>query len=603
MLGFGGLLAVVIVIGLLTMTQIRELAGAIDVILRENYRSVIACQNMKESLERMDSGILYTMAGRDAEGIRLIEENTSNFQSALNIELGNITLTGEGEKAARIKELFEEYREIIPSATQTAVTLHDRQESYFSLIQPLFNEIKSLAQDILLMNQNNMSDANDAARKLATVAYNRMLFAICVCTILALIFSYLSHRWIIRPINRLIESTNEISMGNLDLFVEKKTGDEIGRLSESFNEMAAALRKAQKRDKINLMRTKRATEEVFKTLPAAVAVLDLDGKVEVATETAMQHFGLKPGVMIDSLDYTWLAPMVKRAMNENRVIKHDSGPGHIQQFVDNREYFFQPMAAPIPLGPGHHETTGVAVILKDVTQIHERQELKRDVVSTVSHQLRTPLTSLRMSIHLLLAEKVGSINEKQSELLLAARDDSERLVEILNDLLDLNRIEAGKVRLTFGSVEPQSLVRDSIEPFIVEAKDKGIGLVNAVTSGLPEVKVDMQKIKQVFANLISNALRFTGPGGSIEADAAPEGDYIKFTVSDTGEGIAKEQLEHIFEKFYRGPDQKDRSGIGLGLAIVKELVEAHGGVVGAESEPGKGSTFSFTLPTFGFSPH
>jgi len=603
MLGFGGLLAVVIVIGLLTMTQIRELAGAIDVILRENYRSVIACQNMKESLERMDSGILYTMAGRDAEGIRLIEENTSNFQSALNIELGNITLTGEGEKAARIKELFEEYREIIPSATQTAVTLHDRQESYFSLIQPLFNEIKSLAQDILLMNQNNMSDANDAARKLATVAYNRMLFAICVCTILALIFSYLSHRWIIRPINRLIESTNEISMGNLDLFVEKKTGDEIGRLSESFNEMAAALRKAQKRDKINLMRTKRATEEVFKTLPAAVAVLDLDGKVEVATETAMQHFGLKPGVMIDSLDYTWLAPMVKRAMNENRVIKHDSGPEHIQQFVDNREYFFQPMAAPIPLGPEHHETTGVAVILKDVTQIHERQELKRDVVSTVSHQLRTPLTSLRMSIHLLLAEKVGSINEKQSELLLAARDDSERLVEILNDLLDLNRIEAGKVRLTFGSVEPQSLVRDSIEPFIVEAKDKGIGLVNAVTSGLPEVKVDMQKIKQVFANLISNALRFTGPGGSIEADAAPEGDYIKFTVSDTGEGIAKEQLEHIFEKFYRGPDQKDRSGIGLGLAIVKELVEAHGGVVGAESEPGKGSTFSFTLPTFGFSPH
>ena len=130
--------------------------------------------------------------------------------------------------------------------------------------------------------------------------------------------------------------------------------------------------------------------------------------------------------------------------SEDRIIEHDPKNGYVQQFIDNREYFFQPMAVPIPVGPERREPTGVALILKDVTQVHEQQEMKRGVVSTVSHQLKTPLTSLRMSIHLLLEERIGPLNEKQIELLMAARDDSERLVGILDDLLDINRIESGK---------------------------------------------------------------------------------------------------------------------------------------------------------------
>jgi two-component system, NtrC family, sensor histidine kinase KinB len=596
MLGFGGLLAVIAIVGALTMVQINDLGKAIDMILKENYRSVEACQDMKESLERMDSGILFTLAGNELTGNRLIEAYTPKFRAALKLELGNITLLGEGGKAERIKALFERYTGAIPLVTQVTRPPEARRADYFSKLQPLFQQIKNVAQDILIMNQTNMNEANNAARRLAETAHRRMLMAIMVSAFLALLFSYLAHRWILYPINRLIESANEIRGGNLDLVLEAGSRDEIGRLSESFNEMAAALRQVRKEDRANLMRTRRATEEIFKALPATIAVLDLDGKVEVSTETAERYFGLKSGVLAGDLGYEWLNPLTRQALDEDRIIEHDPKNGYLQQFIDNREYFFQPMAVPIPVGPERREPTGVALILKDVTQVHEQQEMKRGVVSTVSHQLKTPLTSLRMSIHLLLEERVGLLNEKQTELLMAAREDSERLVGILNDLLDINRIESGKAQVTPEPASPIALAREAIEPFLVEAKDKGVTMVNDVSDDLPEVMADAEKVRHVFANLLSNALRFTSPGGSVTIQAWREQDHVVFLVQDTGKGIPAEDLKHLFEQFYRASGQDERSGVGLGLAIVKKIVRAHGGDVGAESEVGKGSTFRFTLP-------
>jgi signal transduction histidine kinase len=141
-----------------------------------------------------------------------------------------------------------------------------------------------------------------------------------------------------------------------------------------------------------------------------------------------------------------------------------------------------------------------------------------------------------------------------------------------------------------------SLVRDAIEPFFIEARDKGVNLLNEVPGDLPEVMVDSQRIRHVFSNLLSNALRFTAPGGSVNVSAIPEDNFVRFSVQDTGVGIPHEHLNHIFEQFYRVPGQDDKSGIGLGLAIVREIIHAHGGEVGVESAPGKGSNFRFTLP-------
>jgi signal transduction histidine kinase len=201
-----------------------------------------------------------------------------------------------------------------------------------------------------------------------------------------------------------------------------------------------------------------------------------------------------------------------------------------------------------------------------------------------------------MSVHLLLEETLGPLNVRQTELLLAAREESERLAAIVEELLDLNRMESGKTLLDIEPVSPHAMVRDAVEPFLTEAKDKGITLTLTVPDDLPNVLGDSKRLQHVLANLLSNALRFTNPGGSVSVRADAEPAMVRFTVTDSGRGIAAEHLGRLFEPFYRVPGQDRPTGVGLGLAIVKEIVKAHGGSVGVTSEPGKGSTFWFTLP-------
>ncbi|MEI6847616.1 MAG: ATP-binding protein [Chlorobiaceae bacterium] len=595
-LGFSGLLMIIVAMGVMTIKQIDSLGGAIDVILKQNYRSVVACQNMTEALERIDSGVLFTFSGHYNEGMNNIREHELNFDKALRVELGNITLSGEGEKAQQIKSLFSEYIIVIKKVTDSSLSLSERQHTYFSTLLPLFRSIKHLSGQVLEMNQSNMNEANNNARDMAASAHNTMLAAIFASAVVSVLFSYLSHRWILMPIKKLIVSTDEIRKGNLDLVLDTNSTDEIGQLSESFNEMAVTLRKMRNSDKETLLRTRRVTQEVFKVLPSPIAVLDLNGNVEVSTEAADHYFGMKPGVNVHELGYEWLKVLLQKAFREGSAAEYGKPNGFVQHFSGTQEYFFQPMAVPVPAGRGNDEFVGTALILKDVTQLHEQLELKCNVISTVSHQLRTPLTSLRMSIHLLLEERVGQLNEKQEDLLVAAREETERLVNILDDLLDIHRIESGKANLHISPVSPFRISIEGIEPFLVTSRDKGVSIENTTPEGLPEILADPDSLRHVFANLLSNALRFTSPGGSVTISATENQEGIRFSVADTGTGISPEHVEHLFEQFYRVPGQDDKSGIGLGLSIVKEIIEAHGGQVGAESDSGKGTVFWFTIP-------
>jgi signal transduction histidine kinase/HAMP domain-containing protein len=599
MLGFGGLLAIVAGIGMMTIVQIRHLGEAIDVILRENYRSVVACQEMKESLERVDSGIVLTFLGVDADGRRQIETGMQLFSKALRVEMGNITVPGEGEKSHRLGEAFHAYSETVPKVIDPSRPLEERRAEYFSMLLPLFEQIKGLAQEILEMNQANMSEANDAARSQAASAQRRMTIAILACAVVAVLFSLLTQRWILDPIRRLMESASEVRRGNLDLVLGTGSKDEIGQLSAAFNSMAEGLRTIRRSDRLDLMRTRRATGEVFKALPSAIAVLDLDGRVEVATGDAERLFGLKPGVNVEDLGYAWLTPLIRRVQTEGRVVDVTAKENCIQIFGDNREYFFAPTVVPILAESGRDEISGTAVILKDMSQVREQQELKRSALTTVSHQLRNPLTSIRMSIHLLLEETLGPLNPKQVELLVAAREESERLTGIVEELLDLNRMESGRTLLDIDRISPHQLAQDSLEPFEVEARDKGVRLANTVSADMPEVLGDAKRLQHVLSNLLSNALRFTGPGGAVSVGAEAETGTVRFSVTDTGTGIAVDNLNRVFEPFYRVPGQGKPSGIGLGLAIVREIIKTHGGSVGVDSTPAKGSTFWFTLPQAG----
>jgi two-component system, NtrC family, sensor histidine kinase KinB len=591
-LGFGALLVIILVIGTQSIAHLSRLGVSIDVILRENYRSVIACQQMKESLERIDSGSLFILLGHARDGEDLVRTNRASFERSLQAELSNITVPGEGEKAARLRDLFGQYGAGLDEFLGPDRAAALRGEVYFQRLLPLFAQIKGTADSILQMNQQNMSEANDRARKSAASARRRMYVLLIAGTALALVFIVFTRRWILRPIHRLIRSADEIRRGNLDLVVAGGSRDEIGRLSESFNAMAASLREFRRSDQAKLLRVQKATQQAFDSLPDAVAVLAADGRVEVSTEPARAVFGLKPGAAVDDLPFGWMAELAREAMQTGRPARLE-GERTIQQFVRGEERYFRPEA--VPILDGERLTNGAILILKDVTQLREQDEIKRGVIRTVSHQLNTPLTSVRMAIHLLLAEKVGGLNEKQTELLLSAREDSDRLHGILSSLLDISRLQAGKAPMDFRALAPRSIVGDSIEPFRRTAQDRGVGLRAEIPDDLPDVWADTTRIGHVFGNLLSNALKHTSPGGRITLTAEASDAWVRFAVSDTGEGIPAAFLARVFEPFFRVPGRRNETGAGLGLAIVKEIVEAHGGTVGVESTEGQGASFWFTL--------
>jgi signal transduction histidine kinase len=421
------------------------------------------------------------------------------------------------------------------------------------------------------------------ARKEAATARGRLVFAILACIAIIGLFLGLTQRWIAEPLKRLTASAEDIRDGNLDLVLDIPTSDEIGRLARAFNDMAEALRRSRREGQRDLIRSQRAAEEVLKALPAAIALVNPEGRVEAATETAQKHFGLVPGACVRDLGQEWLTKLFDQALGRGQAI------------FRGREYFFQPSAHPIPAAMHGGDPAGVAVILKDMTEERQQAELKRSVLATVSHQLKTPLTSLRMSIHLLLDEALGPMSAKQTELALAAREESERLTSILEDLLDLDRMEGGRAYLNMEPAAPCELAEQGIAPWLSEGKAKGVTIINEVPEDLPPVLADPARIAHVFSNLLSNAFRFTGPGGSIVIQGKAEEGAVRIEVRDTGSGVPPSAVGRVFDRFYRAPGQEPSTGAGLGLAIVREIVEAHGGTVGLEPAPDRGSVFWFTL--------
>lgn len=585
------LLLIAALIAWQSIRRFNQLGRSIDVILKENYRSVIACQQMKDALERIDSGLLFILSDFVKEGIEQIEANRDNFKEALQTELNNLTLHEESTQAFELKSLFDLYCEGLAEFMKSQPQI--LRQIYFENLFPLFKKIKNKAESILQMNQENMNAANNRARLKAANARRDMYFFLSLSAFIALLFMLFSNHWILKPIQRFIASTQEIRKGNLNLVIKVDTRDEIGQLSEAFNDMVASLRLFRRSDQLKLLRIQRSTQEAFKNLPAAIAIIDADGMIEIATAAARSNFGLVPNTAIEQAPYPWLAKIYRN------IIKNPPQPGSekkheiVQQFSANQERFFKPRV--IPIFNDEKEFSGSIIILEDVTLLMQNDEIKKDLFSTISHQLKTPLTSIRMALHLLLEENVGSLNEKQADLLVSARDESERLNGIIEDLLDIRRLESGNVRLGLAAVSPYNLVEEAIGPFYRQAQDRGIRLEIDLPADLPDVCADRSRILYVFANLLSNAIKYSPVGSVVRLTAKKEGEKVLFSVADNGRGIPKKYQKRIFEKFFRVPGKNAEGGVGLGLSIAKEIITAHRGQITFSSAESQGTTFTFSL--------
>lgn len=592
MVGFGGLLVLLLVGGALSLYLLTRYSGTIERIFRENYDSVRYGQNMKESVEQMDEiarSALWEEEGAGREPMPLV---VARFEENLRKEKGNITLPGERELAEDIARLWQQYRgehERLLSARDAET---ERRAVYRTTLLPHARQIQAKAQRIIDINLQNMVSVDGQVRQSAVRAKRAMYALLAAGVALAIAFVGLISRSILRPLRTLTRSAREIEQGNLDLVVSVSSRDEVGQLAEAFNAMAARLREFRRSDRARLVRTQRTTQLALDSLPDAVAIVSPDGTVELSNETARKLFGLRPEVDVRTVQVEGLPDLYRRASQEGRPLQSRGYESVIPVF-DGQERFFLPQA--VPILDEDRQLVGVTLVLADVTHLRRLDEMKSSLLSVVSHELKTPLTSIRMAAHLLLEERVGPLNAKQLELLVAAREDSDRLHQIIENLLDMGRIESGKALMDLRPIPPEQLVARAVEGVAPSFRDKGVELVHEVPSDAPQVLADPARIGHVFSNLLTNALRYTPGGGRVRVSSQTEAGEVRFTVEDTGIGIPPEHLPRVFERFYRVRGQSGEGGAGLGLAIAKEIVEAHGGSMDVKSQVGAGSQFSFTL--------
>lgn len=455
--------------------------------------------------------------------------------------------------------------------------------------------VKAAAAAILELNQEEMHRANRAAQRTARNSVIGFGIGFAVAALLAVLLIYRLVATVGRPIHELTEAVRAVQAGDLTHRLPGNRRDEFGELAQAFNDMAEQLWLIKQTNYRTLVRTRETARATIDSFPSPVLVIDPEGKVELANPAARRLFGL-PGSAAPWSPPDALRQPLADALRDQRPSLTDKFDQAVTLREEGGERVYLPQVRPIRGDRG--ETLGAAVVLDDVTQFRLLDQLKGDFVSTVGHELKTPLTGLRMAVHLLLEEAVGPVTSKQTELLLDARDNAERLFALVEQLLALARLEDRREFLSVERCAVEELFRRAADAAAVRAADKAVSVEVGDVSAVPAVATDPVRFGHALDNLLTNAVNYTPSGGTVTLSAAADGDRVRLTIADTGVGIPADQLPRVFERFFRVADAEHATGTGLGLAIVKEIVSAHGGEIACESAVGHGTTFTVTLPAW-----
>ena len=616
LLSFVPLVVLLAVLGVIGLVQLNRTGGRIEAILKENYASVQAMFRLNEALERMDSAFQISLSTREPQRLEdadtQFETNWKHLQDQFEIEENNITILPEELVLVnRLRPLKNEYKKRGDAFFALPHTSEERYLDYYGRkpvlgkpgdagLSGLFQEIKLVSNEILRINRENMEQARDEAR--ATARSSLIGFGVCLTVLAAIVLGIAGYllRTILAPIRSVTEAAQSISVsGLLGRSVPVHGHGELGQLAEAFNDMTRQLLSYRRSNLDKLLRAQRTAQATIDSFPDPIVVVDPGGRVELANPAARILFGVGP-TTTDDPGPIWQPPeALRQPLGEALRIQQSYQPEGFDQAVtfrlENEDHTYLPQIRPIRDASG--DTLGAAVVLNDVTRFRLLDQFKSDLVATVSHELKTPLTSVRLAVHVLLEETIGPLTPKQTELLVDARDSSERLLALIDQLLALAHIQRPQDRTSVHPTNPMELLRQAVDAIRARSEDKHISVELKESEALPSITVDSARMTQALGNLLNNAVTYTPAGGQITLAAESSPNHcVTFSISDSGIGIPKEYQSHIFDRFFRIPGQSDEAGTGLGLAITKEVVTAHGGEITCESEPGKGTTFRIVLP-------
>ncbi len=586
---------VLVVFGFASTKTLTVLGGSPELILKDNYRSVLAAERMLESLERLQTLALARATNRP-EGDRAASDLSGAFERELSVQESNVTEAGEEAATRGLRERWGAYRKALEDLA--AAPSRARLLRYFEALEPAARAVRAAAGEILALNQDAMARKSDRARKTAERNVTVVVVATIAALALGLVSSLALTARLLRPLGVLSQTVRRIGEGDLEARARVAGKDEIAGLAREFNMMADRLAQYRRSSLGELLQAQQASQAAIDSLPDPVLVLDPAGVVLNLNGAAESILHLGAGGAAGSLasvDPT-LRAVVERVRQHVVSGRGAYVPRGFEEAVrvssPEGDRHLLPRATPLYSEEGG--VVGATIVLQDVTRLMRFDELKNDLVATVAHEFRTPLTSLRMAIHLSAEEAVGPLNDKQADLMASAREDCERLQGIVDDLLDLSRIQSGRMSLKIERLDAGSLIEGAVGSLRSSAEDAGLELVVSTPDPPVAVQADPERAELVLTNLLANAVRHTPRGGKVEVQARAAGEAVRFEVRDTGEGIPREHVDRIFEKFYRVPGARS-GGVGLGLYISREIVQAHGGEMGVESEPGRGSAFWFTL--------
>jgi PAS domain S-box-containing protein len=476
----------------------------------------------------------------------------------------------------------------------------EAREYYARRVREPGVRMRDLSFRVFDANQRAISAAETTTRSLA----NQTAFGVLMASIIALGLSIIATVWltksVVEPAERLTDTVKQIGRGKLDLKIDVLSDDEIGQLSREFNKMTERLRQYEQMNIDQILAEKRKSEAIVASMTDGIIVTDGRGRIVHVNGVVAGLFGIDAARSVGASVARVIPDARIREMLEGRglkgVAREDSTVRTLEFERDGKTLFFRPAVSTIAAGEG--SAYGVLLILQDVTQFKELDRMKSEFIATLSHEFRTPVTSIGMSVDILNRGILGPLNDRQKELIDSARQDCVRLTKLARELLQLSKLESGRAQLRNEELDPTVAIEQILRPLQVQFTEKGVALVTDLPASLPHLVADEQALASVLTNLATNALKHTDPGGTVVVLAREDDGALLVTVRDSGQGIPQEYLASIFDKFVQVKQASESTpgSVGLGLAIAKEIVEGYGGSIWAESEPGQGSSFHFRIP-------
>jgi NtrC-family two-component system sensor histidine kinase KinB len=573
-LGFGFLFVVVLIFGLISLFYINEISNSAKVILKDNYQSLNFTRDMRTILDEKDFPLSKTAA--------------DSFNSRLVKEEHNITEVGELAAVKSLRQTFFQLQD--RSATLAQLKLSERQAR----------------KDLRVIDAINMHAIVVKNDKAHTSVENASVFLGLAGAFTFLVLFSFSVNFpgiISNPLSSLLDGIREIAKKNYKQRIHFDQNDEFAEVANAFNEMAWRLDEWENSNLSKIMSEKLRIETIIEQMHDAIIGINEKQEVLFINTAAKDILSLNT----DKIQGRLVTDIVKTNDLFRSIMAEDKTGKPFKIVVDGKDAHFQletreiavPNFNPDPVQPLKIAKiqVGKVYILRNVTEFKERDEAKTNFIATISHELKTPISSIKMSLKLMNDERVGLLNTEQQQLLAHITDDSDRLLKITSELLDISQVETGNIQLNFVPVKPEQIVDYATASVNFQAEQKGVKLEIVKDENLPLLNVDVEKTAWVLVNFLSNALRYSSERSKITISIKNKNSKVEFSVKDQGKGIDEQYQKRLFDRYFQVPtDGQNKSGSGLGLAISKDFIEAQNGKIWVESAVGEGSLFAFYLP-------